>query len=133
MQDESSPDKPRLDPAVPELQPGEDYYYEGPYLVFTAQYHLKRGTCCNSGCRHCPYRSSSGRRLDKRLGSGCQQDLPCHSFFRHLMGLPNLRKREALGDRDGKFAACDLLGKLFQPMRVRSRPHLVDLNVAACG
>ncbi len=59
MQDESSADKPRLDPAVPELRPGEDYYYEGPYLVFTAQYHLKRGTCCNSGCRHCPYRSST--------------------------------------------------------------------------
>ncbi|HUX46237.1 MAG TPA: DUF5522 domain-containing protein [Terracidiphilus sp.] len=35
----------------------EDYYFEGPYLVFTAAYHLKRGSCCNSGCRHCPYRS----------------------------------------------------------------------------
>jgi hypothetical protein len=33
----------------------EDFYYEGPYLVFTAAYHLKRGYCCNSGCRHCPY------------------------------------------------------------------------------
>jgi len=33
----------------------EDYYFEGPYLVFTAAYHLKRGTCCGSGCRHCPY------------------------------------------------------------------------------
>ena len=41
-----------------ELQLGEDYYYDGPYLVFTANYHLKRGSCCNSGCRHCPYRSS---------------------------------------------------------------------------
>ena len=40
---------------TPELAP-EDYYYEGPYLVFTAAYHLKRGTCCNSGCRHCPWR-----------------------------------------------------------------------------
>jgi len=25
------------------------------YWVFTSQAHLKRGTCCNSGCRHCPY------------------------------------------------------------------------------
>ncbi|MGA3033639.1 MAG: DUF5522 domain-containing protein [Terracidiphilus sp.] len=40
--------------APPELDP-EDYYFEGPYLVFTAAYHLKRGTCCGSGCRHCPY------------------------------------------------------------------------------
>jgi Family of unknown function (DUF5522) len=37
----------------------EDFYYDGPYLVFTAAYHLKRGTCCNSGCRHCPYRDSA--------------------------------------------------------------------------
>jgi len=41
-----------------ELAP-EDFYYEGPYLVFTAAYHLKRGSCCHSGCRHCPYRDSA--------------------------------------------------------------------------
>ena len=34
----------------------EDFYYEGPFLVFTAAYHLKRGYCCNSNCRHCPYK-----------------------------------------------------------------------------
>jgi hypothetical protein len=38
-----------------ELSP-EDFYYEGPYMVFTAAYHLKRGYCCNSDCRHCPYK-----------------------------------------------------------------------------
>lgn len=37
------------------LEPG-DAYQEGPYVVFTAQYHLRRGYCCNSGCRHCPYK-----------------------------------------------------------------------------
>jgi hypothetical protein len=41
-----------------ELAP-EDFYYEGPDLVFTAAYHLKRGSCCHSGCRHCPYRDSA--------------------------------------------------------------------------
>ena len=35
---------------------GEDFYMDGPYLVFTEAYHLKRGYCCNSGCRHCPWR-----------------------------------------------------------------------------
>ncbi len=39
------------------LHPG-DAYREGPYVVFTAQYHLRRGYCCNSGCRHCPYRDA---------------------------------------------------------------------------
>jgi hypothetical protein len=42
-------------PAQTELLP-EDFYYEGPYLVFTSVYHLKRGFCCNSDCRHCPYK-----------------------------------------------------------------------------
>jgi hypothetical protein len=34
----------------------EDFYFDGAYMVFTAAYHLKRGYCCNSDCRHCPYR-----------------------------------------------------------------------------
>lgn len=34
----------------------EDYYYsEEGYIVFTEKYLLKRGYCCKSGCRHCPY------------------------------------------------------------------------------
>jgi len=33
----------------------EDFYYENGLMVFTAAYHLKRGYCCNSGCRHCPF------------------------------------------------------------------------------
>ena len=37
------------------LQP-EDFYMEGEFLVFTAAYHLRRGYCCNSDCRHCPYK-----------------------------------------------------------------------------
>jgi hypothetical protein len=36
----------------------EDFYYEGRYVVFTAAYHLKRGFCCNSDCRHCPYKDA---------------------------------------------------------------------------
>ena len=27
------------------------------YQVFTAQYLLDRGHCCDSRCRHCPYRT----------------------------------------------------------------------------
>lgn len=46
-------DFPPVAPRAP-LEP-EDYYLEGENLVFTAAYHLKRGSCCRSGCRHCPY------------------------------------------------------------------------------
>jgi hypothetical protein len=38
-----------------DLIEGEDYYCEGAYMVFTAAYHLRKGECCGSGCRHCPY------------------------------------------------------------------------------
>ena len=37
------------------LVEGVDYYFEGPYMVFTKHYLEKRGYCCESGCRHCPY------------------------------------------------------------------------------
>ena len=42
------------------LVEGIDYYLEGTKFVFTAEYHLKRGYCCNSRCRHCPYDRKSG-------------------------------------------------------------------------
>ena len=41
------------------LKEGEDFYREGASIVFTARYHLKRGYCCESGCRHCPYRAET--------------------------------------------------------------------------
>ncbi len=32
-----------------------DHYFEDGLLVMTEGYHLKRGYCCENGCRHCPY------------------------------------------------------------------------------
>ncbi|HEX8325474.1 MAG TPA: DUF5522 domain-containing protein [Tepidisphaeraceae bacterium] len=40
---------------------GEDYVVENGRWVFTAAFLLRRGYCCESGCRHCPYR---GRKPD---------------------------------------------------------------------
>lgn len=37
------------------LVEGIDYYYENGLMVLTAIYLQKRGYCCRSGCRHCPY------------------------------------------------------------------------------
>lgn len=48
--------KPGEAPIAREPLSPEDFYMEGPYLVFTAAYHLRRGYCCNSSCRHCPYK-----------------------------------------------------------------------------
>ena len=37
------------------LTEGRDYYTENGVMVFTASYLQRRGYCCGSGCRHCPY------------------------------------------------------------------------------
>lgn len=44
----------RTNSQVP-LVEGEDYYLEEEIMVFTAAYLLRRGDCCDHGCRECPY------------------------------------------------------------------------------
>lgn len=48
---------------MPQLNPEDFYYSEEGFIVFTKQYHLKRGYCCQSGCKHCPY------GFDKKTGT----------------------------------------------------------------
>jgi hypothetical protein len=45
----------------------EDYYLsEEGYIIFTENYHLKRGYCCKSNCKHCPYGYDSKRNETKK-------------------------------------------------------------------
>ncbi|MBZ0166253.1 MAG: hypothetical protein K8I00_05550 [Candidatus Omnitrophica bacterium] len=45
---------------------GEDYYFDARGLfVFTREYLMRRGACCLSGCRNCPYEDVS--KAPKRL------------------------------------------------------------------
>jgi hypothetical protein len=37
------------------MEDGDYYLSSEGFIVFTEQYHLKRGYCCKSGCKHCPY------------------------------------------------------------------------------
>jgi hypothetical protein len=37
------------------LDPEDFYHSEEGYIVFTEKYHLKKGYCCENGCKHCPY------------------------------------------------------------------------------
>jgi 2-iminoacetate synthase ThiH len=32
-----------------------DYYLDDGFVVFTKEYHIKRGYCCKNNCKHCPY------------------------------------------------------------------------------
>lgn len=34
---------------------GVDFYMEDGLMVLTQGFLLRRGYCCNKGCRHCPY------------------------------------------------------------------------------
>jgi hypothetical protein len=47
-----------------ELQEGLDYYLEDGLLVFTAAFLGRRGYCCESGCRHCPYQNDKQNDLE---------------------------------------------------------------------
>jgi hypothetical protein len=64
----TEPHPDRLDPGRPDRQAIVDAHaaaldrgaggYVDPtsgLFVFTAAYLLDRGTCCSTGCRHCPY------------------------------------------------------------------------------
>ena len=56
------------------LVEGEDFYYEGPYMVFTAEYLRRRGYCCESGCRHCPWGFRRDQRPDAPAGAEGDDD-----------------------------------------------------------
>jgi hypothetical protein len=44
------------------------YYYvdEQGLYVFTEHFHRKRGYCCKSGCRHCPWGHGKANRSKTR-------------------------------------------------------------------
>ncbi len=48
---------------------GIDYYVEDGFIVFTEKYHLQRGKCCGSKCRHCPFepKHKKGSTTKKKL------------------------------------------------------------------
>jgi hypothetical protein len=59
--DRLSPDRPDYGAILAAhgaaLDAGSDSYRDPStgLTVFTAGYLARRGTCCDSGCRHCPY------------------------------------------------------------------------------
>jgi len=40
---------------LPKIEAEDFYFNEQGLMVFTEKYHLKRGYCCGSGCKHCPF------------------------------------------------------------------------------
>ena len=55
----------------------KDYYLlEDGRMVFTEEYHLKRGYCCKTNCMHCPYENESFE-----LQESTYQTIQCPSCF----------------------------------------------------
>jgi len=51
----------------PDLKEGRDFTIENGNYVFTRYYLKKRGYCCGSGCRNCPYQGVSHLREEGTL------------------------------------------------------------------
>ena len=50
--------RPRSSPPTIDAVPAGRDWYPDPatgFMVLTAEFLAARGTCCGSGCRHCPY------------------------------------------------------------------------------
>ncbi len=54
----------RAEKWIPKARAGEFYFTEDGRFVFTADYHLRRGYCCGSGCRHCPFDAEGRPRAE---------------------------------------------------------------------
>ena len=53
---------------------GVDYILVDGKMVLTEEYLMKRGTCCGSGCKNCPY-DPSATKGNKVLRKDIKKDL----------------------------------------------------------
>lgn len=55
-----SPEKPQ------KFIEGIDYIFEDDLMILTAHFLLKRGYCCQYGCRNCPYPKEETKNLEQK-------------------------------------------------------------------
>ena len=48
------------------MENDEYYVNKEGFIVFTEKYHLKRGFCCQSGCKHCPWKEKGTTHEEKK-------------------------------------------------------------------
>jgi len=59
------------------------YYMDGDMVVFTEEYHLQRGKCCNNNCKHCPYKKLKTKQMQEETKDPVQP----LTFGQQLVGL----------------------------------------------
>ena len=52
--------------SLPPVEKGDYYFNEEGLMVFTSQYHLKRGYCCKNVCLNCPWGYKSDKKQNKK-------------------------------------------------------------------
>ena len=69
---------------------GEDFYLdENQNMVFLEKFLLRRGYCCESGCRHCPYGYST--KVDPSIPRELQNPWSEEELFDDDLIDPNLK------------------------------------------
>lgn len=52
-----------------------DFYFDpNGKMVLTEEYHLKRGYCCGSGCRHCPFTKNQDPNVPSEFSSNWSEE-----------------------------------------------------------
>ncbi len=106
------------------LEEGDFYWTEEGYRVFTEQYLLKRGYCCESNCRHCPY------GFNKKNNSIKQVSKSMTKSFKDLVttGIPNELPRPKPYDSSINHAPKrkDILSKEEKKLALRNALRYFD-------
>lgn len=63
--------KPKPSDLRPEVE-GRDFVIEEGLFVLTRAFLLRRGYCCGSGCRHCPYPSRERALAAEKSRPACE-------------------------------------------------------------
>ena len=72
--------EPKNEEKQERLIEGKDYYFEDGLMVLTEHFLLKRGYCCENGCRHCPYRFGKAVETPRKQTIKREARPPCNKW-----------------------------------------------------
>ncbi|WP_338760902.1 DUF5522 domain-containing protein [Bernardetia sp. ABR2-2B] len=52
---------------LPTIEKGDFYFNKEGLMVFTSQYHSKRGYCCKNVCLNCPWNYKKRKKQRQKL------------------------------------------------------------------